>query len=213
MIDDVLLRFNLDNKKFLIWDFETESVNTFFARPWQIYYALYHGKSLIKKQNFYLKWPDLKVSPGAAAITGFNQKIIDEQGVEPIIALENFNKELYKEENVSVGHNILGFDCMIHNVCQRQLGLKQDYSYLEKLIDTHCLSKAFKLGWKKGPNQSLLEWQFQLYNFRQKGLKTNVALMATEFEIPFDAANLHKAEVDVPVTFEIFKQLVYKVEI
>jgi len=43
-----LLRFD-NNKKWLIFDFETEDLNLFSSRPWQLSYCLYQGNEKIEE--------------------------------------------------------------------------------------------------------------------------------------------------------------------
>lgn len=209
-----LLRYNFKNKKFLALDFESESVTLRYNRPWQVYFFTTQGDTKIEEHNLYLDWLDLDVSAGAAKVTHFslyehkNRKLTD-----PLEALNLFNSYLYNKEYLICGHNILGFDAFIHNYWRNTLNQKTDYSWLNRLYDTHCLFKAYKLGLQPPKDKTLLEWQFQLYSFKQKGLKSNVGFCCDEFQIPVDKELLHDATYDVLKTFEIFKKLINLIEI
>ena len=68
---DELLRFNF-NQKYVVIDCETEGLNLINSRPWQVSWFTAKGKFIEKKNDRFLEWPNLKVSEGAARITGFD---------------------------------------------------------------------------------------------------------------------------------------------
>ena len=212
-MDENLLRFTYKNKYWLSFDLETESLNLGYAKAWQIFWMLSKGDETLEKHNYYIKWLDLNVSNGAAKVTDFNPKLIDKEGKDPNEILSLFDKYLYNPEYFIVGANIIGYDCMIHNNWRLKCNKNTNYSWLNRLYDTNCLSKAYKLNWKKKKDEDFLTFQFRLNNFRQKGLKSSVSTMAKEFNIPFNPLTLHQAQNDVPITYEIFKQLMWKLEI
>lgn len=207
------LRDTFKEKQFLIFDFETENLNLRHNKPWQLFFLITQGETIIKQEKHYLKWTNLDVSKDAARITHFNPKTIEEFGKNPKTVLDVFDSYLYDEKYCIVGQNIIGFDAFVHNGWRLEFGKKTDYSWLNRLYDTNCLAKAYKLGLKKKEDESLLNWQFRLNNIRKKGLKTNLSALGKEFNLPFDELNLHDASVDVPLCFEIFKQLIWRVEI
>ena len=117
-----------------------------------------------------------------------------------------FEKYLYDPEYYSIGHNVLGFDIYIHNILRKACGKKSDYSYINRMFDTNCLAKAFKMNLKK-PDSNLTLWQSKLNNYRKKGMKTSQGFLLKEFGIEHDPKKLHDAIYDVKMTLEIFHQL------
>ncbi len=207
-----LLRNNFKDLKFLIWDAETESLNLRYNHPWQVSFIVTQGNQVEEEHDFFIKWPDLNVSKGAAKVTGFDQTKIDREGKDPLEVLEFLNKYLYNDKYMIAGHNVLNFDSMIHNAWMLDCGKKTDFSWMSRLYDTHLMSKALKENITP-PDADLLSWQFKLNNFRKKGLKTSLGVMAKEFEIEFDEKNLHSAISDVILTFEVLKKLIWKLDI
>src|ERR1017187_1956072 len=171
-----LLRYNLDKNKFFTWDCETEGLNLKRSKPWEISWSIYHGEKLVEEHQHFLKWPNLKVSIGAAKATGFNPENINKFGEDPKKIIDLFDKYIYNKEYKIIGANILGYDIYIHNLSRNLLGYKTDYSYLDRIYDTNILSKIWKLGLKIPENkEDFLEFQFKVGSIIQKGLKTNNA--------------------------------------
>ena len=188
---DELLRYN-NKQKYLIFDFETSNLNLVNPsnRPWQLSFIIATKDKIIEKHDHFLKWKDLKVSEGAKIATRFD----------------------YTKYKI-VGHNLLGFDIYVHNTLRKALGLKSDFSYLTRLIDTNCLAKAYKEDIKLASKDSLLSWQFRLAGYIKRGLKTNLAAMLREFDIDFDKDKLHDSMYDIQMNLEVFKKLLWKVDI
>lgn len=212
MIGNDLLRYNLNGKKFLVMDFETESLNLFFARPWQLSWIICEGRNIVSEHDHFLKWPNLSVSKEAAEKTKFSQAKIDEKGESPASVLAKFDRFLYDEQYFIVGTNILGFDAYIHNSLRRLCGFKPDYSWINRLYDVNCLAKAWKLSLRIH-NDDLLNQQYQLYHFVQRGLKTNLSQLCKDFEIDFDPERMHDGLYDVFKTKDVFFSLVNHIEI
>lgn len=214
MIDDNLLRFQLENSKFLVFDTETESLNLHDARPWEIGWNVYHGNKKIESYQFYLDWPNLNVGKGAAAITGFNSENIKKYGQNPKEIIDKFDSYLYNPEYKIIGANLLGFDVYIHNVARRELGYKTDYSYVNRIYDTIALSKCFNLGLKiPEKKEEFLEFQYRMINWIQKGLKSSNSHMAKSFGFEVDESRKHQASYDIDMCFYVFSQLIYKLDI
>jgi DNA polymerase III epsilon subunit-like protein len=213
MIGSELLRSSFEEKLFCIWDLETESLNLRYARPWELYFQINKGSKILEKHLFYIKWPDLKVSEGAARITGFNPQKIADFGKEPAEVLDFFDKYLYDDKYLIIGTNIIGFDSMIHNLWRNAVGKSTDYSWLNRLYDTNILAKMYRLQLNKPKDCSISDWNFKLNGLVRKGVKTGIDSMSTALEIPINKDLRHTASYDCSLTFEIFKKLVWKLEI
>lgn len=213
MLGSNLLRFKLDKTPVLLFDCETEGLNLGFSRPWQLSWSVYLNNKEIEAHNHYLKWPNLKVSEGAAINTGFQQSVIDEKGEDPNEIITLFESYLYDKKYLICGANILGYDVMILNHCRKFCGRKTDYSYIDRCYDTNALSKAYKQGLKIKESDNFVVWQYKMLNTRIKGMKTNVGAMCEEFNIPFEEEKRHDAVYDNFLTYKVFKELIFKMDI
>lgn len=210
-----LLRYKFD-QKWLVWDVETESLNLGFSRPWQISWVVGKGKKIIESFDRYIKWDDLKVSEGAAQITGFNYGLYITEAEDARETLDLFESYLYNPEYLVSGHNILGFDIYQHNVWRRELGLTPDYSYLERCYDTLAFSRAYKMGIKLSQEISkkdLTLWQFKILSHYDKKIKCSLSAMAKEFDIYFDHTMLHNAIYDVEINYKVLWSLLNQMKI
>ncbi len=213
MIGHELLRYNLQGKKFLVFDFENvEGLNLFYSRPHELGYLIYDGQNLVSEYFSYIKWPDYRPCKEAIPIVKYKQETIDEQGRDPKEVFESFGKLIYDEQYYIIGSNILNYDVMIFFNSMKRLGLKADYSFLNRCYDVNSLFKGYKLG-RKVDNENLLTYQFSCNNWVQKGLKSNLAYMCKDFQIEFDDTKLHGGAYDAQKTFEIFLNLIKKIDV
>ena len=209
-----LLKNNFDKYKYLVFDTETEGVSLSKSRPWEIGWNIYHGYKKIEEHQFYLKWPDLNVSEGAARVTGFKMSNIEQFGKNPKEVIDLFDSYLYNTEYKLITTNGLGFDSYIHNVSRLQLGYKTNYSYIERMYDNDSLSRAYKLGIKvPDEKEKFLPFQYSMSSIIKKGMKTNNAAMAKEFGVVVDESKLHTASYDIDITFQVFVNLIRKLDI
>jgi len=211
MIGAELLRYD-KNRKYLVADFETTGLNLGYALPWQVSYAVFTMDKIIEEHDFLIFWPDLKMSVGAARVTGFNYEGYKQNAIDPEMVLKSLDAYLYDENIYPMGHNFCGYDCMIHGVWRRRLGLEEDYSYLERAYDTVALSKAYKKGIKLD-RENMQASQMKALGIVERGLKTNLAAMGKELHISFDENGLHNSLNDIRLNIEVFRQLVWKLEI
>jgi DNA polymerase III epsilon subunit-like protein len=206
-----LLRFK-NKQKYIVLDVETEGLNLVSSRSWQCSWIVAEGKKIVSKHDKYIKWPDLKVSEGAAKVTGFSFEDYSRHAEDPKKCFDELSVYLYNPEYLIIGQNLLGFDVYMINVWRKALGMNSDYSFLDRIIDTKSLSTAiFK---QILPDKSnFLSWQYKVLNHREKGLKTSQAFMLKHYNIPHDPKMLHNSLYDVEMTFEIFKKQIYDIEV
>ncbi len=209
-----LLRFNRDYKT-LVWDYETTSLNLVSSEiqtPWQLGWILSEGKRVVEQREEWIHWPDLVYKmntwgKGAAAVTGWTEWEYLKKAKPPEPILESFEKVLFDPTVISVGANSWNFDIYVHNIYRKLLDKKPDWSYLSRHVDIQTLAKAAFLGIVPPPIGTD-EWIFfniKMSNFHQKGLKTNLAHMCREFDIPYDADRHHReAMYDCEITGAIF---------
>ncbi len=207
-----LLRYDKE-QKFICYDGESESLNLYYNRPWQLSYLLIKGDNIIEEHDYYIWWEDLQISEGAARITRFNYEEYKRRAIKPEKAYEHFESILYNNNYINFGHNILGFDIFLFNNLRRALGKSPDWSYLERLYDTNSLAKAIKFPNPPPIDENRLLWQLKLSNQYIKGIKTNLATMGRELEVSFDENTLHDGLKDVYLNAGVFNKMKWKLEI
>jgi len=212
-IDMSLLRDN-PNELFLIVDVETENLRLIGKnRPWQISYMVYQNGKTLEIKDFYIKWDDLDISKDAARITRFDRNKYEKNAVDAEKALDEFEKYLNNESSVILWHNGHAFDCFVIKNWREALGKKNDYSYLDRAIDTNALARAVKKGVKKIDRKDWKLMMFRFASYREKGLKTNLTALGKEFGIQVDYECLHDSQKDVILTAKVFEKLKWMIEI
>lgn len=204
--------FNIKNN-FIIYDFETEGLNHAFSKPWDIAWCVYQNGKLQKEIQYFLDWPNLNVSYGAAKETGFRKETIKKSGVDPMKVIKEFDQYIYDPNFYIIGHNILGYDSQIHNVARRELGLKTDFSYIHRVIDTNAIARGIKLERLPKEHENFTAWQYRILDVKAKGVKTKIPILCKEFHIPYEEEKLHSALYDVKKNFEILKKLIELIDI
>ena len=206
-----LLRFN-KKQRYVVFDTETEGLNLVTSRPWQVAWLLVEGDKIIDKRDFFIHWPNLNVSEGAARVTGFSYNDYAKKSMPPNVVWEKFAHDLYNEDNLVVGQNLLGFDVYMVNVWRRLMGMDADYSYINRIIDTKSLATAIA---KDIPveKENFINWQYRLLNHKERGLRTSQATLLKKYNIDHDPQRLHDALYDVEMNFKIFKKQLFDLEI
>ncbi len=218
MIGSDLLRY-ADKQRFLIHDFETESLNLFAARPWQLSYALCTNKYIDKVITRYPLYTDINVSDEAARITRFDKKHYLSVGEDPVKVLADFEEIALDPSVLLLGHNVLGYDRYIWRTMRRlqgkPIGDAFNMDINSRLIDTLCLSRAYRHGIVPDL-KDYAAWQYKALSIkgtRAKGMGCSLGAMAREFQIPYDERLAHDATYDTNVNFEVFKKLIIAVEV
>lgn len=214
LLENNLLKYN-KNQKYLIWDMETCDLNlhSLHNKPWQIGYAVATKDEILLSKNIYIKWPNLKISADAARITRYDKNIVDEQGIDPELALYGFNKLLYDPQIRSVFHNGMNFDYAIHNIWCKNFGLSSDYKYLKKSFDTRALFTLYKLKIPWRHDQSSYFQQIKALNYRKRGFKSNLAFVCKELGIKIDESLTHDANYDIHLTFFVFQEMLKRLDL
>ena len=207
-----LLRFKF-NQKYVIFDTETEGLNLVTSKPWQLAWIEAEGKQIKKKQNRFLMWEDLNVSEDAARVTGFDYKSYVKQAEDPAIVYKEFINLINQDDVIIIGQNLLGYDIYILGGIARQLGLKIDYSFVNRIFDTKAIATALAKGNKTPDNDDFASWQIKWLNYRERGLKSNQKYLLEYYDIDFDPKKLHDALYDIEKNFEIFLKQIWELEI
>ena len=104
-----------------------------------------------------------------------------------------------------IGQNLLGFDVYVLNTLRKKCGLKSDYSYIPRVIDTRSLAMAIGTGHKELAKGDILS-QYRFLNHRDKKIKASQAALLKQYNIDHDPSRLHDGLYDIEMTFKIFWQ-------
>ena len=209
-----LLRFK-KSQKYLVFDFETCNLNLASKsnKPWQLAFLAIENEKVVEKCDYWIKWDNFQISEAARRITGWTPAAYKKKAVDPSGPLAHFEKYLYDPSYIKLGHNILGFDVYIHNIYRQLCGLESDYSYMPQCLDTLCLTKAIKKNIKYNEGENLLAWQYKLNNLIERNLRASLTQCCKDYDIPFDPKKLHDALYDILKNYEVFKKMLWEVEI
>ena len=208
---DELLRFNF-NQKYLVIDCETEGLNLINSRPWQVSWFTAKGKFIEKKNDRFLEWPNLKVSEGAARITGFDLNKHKRVQEDPKKVLDDLWPIISNPEYIVIGQNLLGFDVYVLNTLRKKCGLESDYSYIPRVIDTRSLAMAIGTGHKELARGDIFS-QYRFLNHRDKKIKASQGSLLKQYNIDHDPSRLHDGLYDIEMTFKIFWQQIQEIAI
>lgn len=208
VIGSELKRYQPEKRAF-VSDYESEGLNLYASRPWQVAWLIADAKNVYEREEHYIWFKDLKVSAQAAFITRFDYQRYKDRAEDPHKILARFDERLYDTSLDIIGQNFF-FDGYIHNTLRRICGKQPDYSWMTRMYDTNCLSKAYRLGIQPD-RTSFLSWQFKMQSIHSK-LKTRLQTMCVEMGIAFDANRAHEALYDVDMTRLLYEALKWKVE-
>lgn len=199
---------------YLCVDTETESLALQGKnRPWSISWLLYQNGKILENHDRFIWWEDLSMSKGATQVTHFNHEDYKKKAEDPNKVLDDFEVYLNCPDYVIIAHNITNFDQYIIKNWREDLGRKNDYSYLDRTIDTNSLARAIKKGVKKIERKDWKLMNFRFGNYREKGLKTNLAALGKEFNIQVDYDSLHAGKNDIVLNAKVWDQLKFQIEI
>ena len=206
-----LLRFG--KRKIIYFDMESQRINCLQDNlPFQCSWIVTESGKTLSEHNYYINWgANYKMSQDAARITRFQQSWVD-NGNDPEFVLDAFESYILDENYLVAGHNILAFDMMLWQLWRKALKRHNNYSILNRLIDTNLLSRAYKMGWKPDRG-NLVAWQYKVCNSPQKGVKTNLQQMAKDLDISFDESKLHDAGYDLMINSQVGWKLINMMEI
>ena len=205
-----LLKHNI-NQKYVVFDTETEGLSLNSSRPWQLSWIVCQGENILEQHDEFILFGDLDMSEDAAKITNFNKSVYLQSAKDPLEVWQKFAPYLYDEKNILVGQNLLGYDIYILNVLMNHLGMKNNWSFLPRIVDTKALATALFKDIKLSGDR--LSWQMKLMNFREKGLKTSQGFLLKHFGIDHDPSKLHNAMYDITMNYKIFRKLIMGVDV
>lgn len=215
-MQNYLLRFQ-KNARFMSADTETSDLNLATTLPFQVSWVIGNKDKNLESHDHYVDWPNFEneISAGASAITRFNAWDYRRRCEPPEKVYDLFQKDLFDENTYSIWANVLNFDVFVVANWQRAMNKKIDYSWIKRCICIQSLEKAIVLGYKEIPQdltERLCFW-YRMSNFKQRGLKTNLAYLLKKYEIPHDPNNLHNSLEDVGGALGIFRKQLYLIDI
>lgn len=215
MIGSDLTRY-LDRQKCLLVDFESIGLNLANSLPWELSYSVATLRAdIISSRTDLIRYPNFRISEEAARINHFNRETYDATAQDPREVWDRFATLLYDPEYRILGHNLLGFDVYMINVLRKHLGMRPDYSFVPRIVDTLALSKAYKRTIVPDVTSPLAfqSWQYRMIDFRlPRGVKVNLGAMCKELGVEFDETLAHGSGYDISRNWLIYKKLVYLME-
>jgi DNA polymerase III epsilon subunit-like protein len=219
MIGSNFLRYQRE-QVFVALDFETEGLNLYNSRPYQLGYIKFTLNRILAERNLYIWHDNLKMSEEAARVTRFNYEHYKSQARPAAEVMTELKGVLEDPSHIIVWHNGLGFDSMVANTLARETNIPLDNSYLCHCIDTLALARLFRLGIKSPSIRTLddlLALQYRMIDAGNlsevKKLKCSLGALNKEFKLGFDDKNLHDGLEDCKLMIEVFKKLILEVEI
>jgi|TARA_R110002110_G_scaffold388451_1_gene600610 DNA polymerase-3 subunit alpha (Gram-positive type) len=194
------------NQKYLVFDTETEGLNLFSSKTWQLSWIICQGNKVIETHDEFIAHKELNIPKVVMKITGFNWDTYNEKAQSLEEVWERFEKYIFDPQYIVVGQNLLGFDVYMIALLQRLLGQEPDYSYLPRIYDTRAFGKAYREEIDK-PNGDLLSWQYKIINDRSLKAKVSQNQLLKFFDIEFDESKLHNALYDIKMCYQIFLKL------
>lgn len=198
--------------KYVVFDFETEDLNLVLTRPWQLSY-LFVDKDKETMVDKFLLWPELSMAKGAAYATSFSEEKWRKLGEDPREVMLGFN-EFLNDSDVICGHNILGFDWHVYNNTCRRLNIETVNWNSKIVFDTFAIFKGLKSERPYKSGEPFLPYQFKMISWivRKKGYAT-LSVAAQELGIEVEQERLHDSSYDIVLCNEVFKKLLWKVEL
>lgn len=206
-----LLRFN-QKQKYLVIDTETEGLNLVSSRPWQVSWLVCQGDKILEEHDIYVKWQNLKVSKGAAKITGFTTEEYERKAENNKDAWEKVASYLYDPQYKIVGQNLLGFDVYVLNTWRKLRKMKSDYSFVDRIIDTRSLGVSISRNIPLNKD-NFLSWQYKMLEIKTKRGENSMATLLKKYNIPHDPKKLHDALYDINMNYKVFRKQLYEVEL
>ena len=194
------------NQKYIVFDTETEGLNLFSSKTWQLSWIVCQGSKILETHDEFIAHKELEIPQIVKKLTGFNWSTYNRKS-RPLDEVWNkFEKYLFDPQYVIVGQNLLGFDVYMIAILQRLLGQQPDYSYLTRIYDTRALGKAYREEIQK-PSRDFLSWQYKIINDRSLKARASQNQLLKFFDIDFDDGKLHNALYDIKMCFKVFLKL------
>jgi hypothetical protein len=216
-----LLRFS--ERPLLFSDGECQRVNLLGDNlPFQWSFTEAVRNQVVRNHDYYLRWPDYRMSVDAARITRFNPAWVA-NGDDPEFVLDAWESHARPDDPdgpLLLGHSWLGFDVYLWNLWRKHLGRPSLFPLSpvlrRRILDTNLIARAWKEGWKPPAplgTDEFYAWQYRVLNGFRKGVKTNLTLMCKELKIVIDENRTHDGAYDLALNVQVNWALVNQVEV
>ncbi len=201
------------NQKYVCFDYETNGLSLIRALPWQLAFNISQNGKIISEENHYIWWDDYKMPAYLKAKVHFNDEEYERLARPPEEVFSIFNKYLYDEQYLFVGHNILGYDLGVLYSTYKKLGIWKDWSFINRAIDTLCLARHYHHGTKPSMDNFLGDQMKKIGKPPRGSKKATLQAMCKELGIEFDESLAHNALYDIDRNALVLNQLIYKLDI
>jgi hypothetical protein len=120
---------------------------------------------------------------------------------------------LLEQADYIIMHNGLKFDLYLLKDYAKMMGKPWKWM-MPKILDTKSIAQGIKMGIPYKPKDGeFLEYQYRMANIIAHGIKTRLAILGKEYNIPHDYENLHDAIVDLELNLKVWNKLKFQIEI
>ena len=84
---------------------------------------------------------------------------------------------------------------------------------MPQLIDTLALSRAIQGDILYNNEDDFLLWQYKVMSLRSSKGRNKLIDLCKKYDIPFNPKKLHDALYDIEKNYEVFKKLIWEIEI
>ncbi len=207
-------RLSYNNKQETItFDLETNMLSLIRAQPWQLAYNISRNGKILKEEEHYIWWPDLKIPEFLKKKIHFDDEKYQRLAKPPEEVFEVFNQYLYDDSYIFVGHNILPYDFPVYRSAALKIGMWKGWSFAERIADTLPLLRMHYAQEKPDPNNFLASLLKHVGKSPRGSKKATLEAGCREFGIPFDSNEAHNAKYDIDRNALLFNKLTYALDI
>lgn len=172
--------------EFFVFDVESTGTNVFEDRIVQFFGATADSQgNLLDTWEFFIN-PGVPVPEEAAAVHGFDDEFLAENGMEPYDALNCIRNLFLSERDLT----LVAFNA------------NYDVSILDAEMKRHGVSESFG-SWVANHSKIVDGIVIDRHHDRYRKGKRNLATQATHYGIPFNPDELHDARADVSLTAKV----------
>ncbi len=188
---------------YLVFDFETSGLDPGRDRIIQVGVCVVCDGSVISTDEWLVN-QSVRISAEARAVHGITEADMQAHGISPQESLARLFG-LMSQAPVCVGHNIHRFDVLFMFSEARRLGVQPPR--VEDFVDTAALFKGWKLGCRKGPQETARAYAERVLAMKAPGLKYSIPACLREFRIDSRPVKAHDAAGDAYLTHLIYERL------